>query len=158
MIIIELNNDIVYNIILTYIKNYIQCIHNNDFRKLFFCSKIYNLFYNKINKIFQCKLIYIKNIDYILCSSCKNIQLNFINNLLKELNMISTRENNNLFSKKYYLDSNDIFIHIEGLKDNIKIFKNILKKYNYKFVSYCCSGKGCKIKKSNKYNIFNNTY
>tara|TARA_Y100000816_G_C26105138_1_gene586961 strand:- start:2631 stop:3137 length:507 start_codon:yes stop_codon:yes gene_type:complete len=166
MNILLLNEDILINIFNIYYKNIVCKKYINSVSLFFTCKEINKLCKIYIYNKYKCNILYIKEINFKVCSYHNNINLDCIKNIIQQIKNIENSNNsklnkNNRFRNVYDLneykpyinisgiDPNILFnyIHYDDLQKNINIIEPILNRFYYKVVNFCCSGNGCKIKK-----------
>lgn len=135
-IMINLNNDSLYNIINIYIKTNIDCVKKiQNLRNLFICKEIWNIVNGFINKL-ECKIINMTDINLKICNIHDNVNIEYIDKIKDDI-------------KKYkkYMDNLNInqFMHCKNIQKNETITNKILKNYGLKIKRYCCNGNGCEL-------------
>lgn len=153
---LKLDNDCISKVYNSYINNFVYCKKNyNQLNKFYFCKKVYDICKNiSINN--DCHIINISNINLKLCSIHDDVDIQYVKNLLDNIESYKKRQDNELvnmnsinISVSYKILNANNYIHLFGLKKNENITKQILERYNLKIKRYCCGGSGCMLEDIN---------
>tara|TARA_Y100000741_G_scaffold355676_1_gene331386 strand:- start:1272 stop:1724 length:453 start_codon:yes stop_codon:yes gene_type:complete len=139
------NDDVLQRILKLYIEHYLNCKKDITNNNLNCCKQIYYLYKNLI-KYCKCNILYIKNINYKICSYHDNISFDFVKSLLEQIDIVNRNILNN-YMINYGKEDDLLFIHVPNIKQYKSIVQEIISKYNYKISHFCCGGEGCKLKK-----------
>ena len=151
-----LSDDILLLLWQYYMKNNIKCIKNSmNINNFFVCKKMYDIFKKNKEKIIKwdCELLNIDKLDNKICHIHDEIGINFINNLIGQIEKYISLQNSPICDAyginfhKYHVNN---FIHCLNLQKNEEIVKQILAKYNLKIMRYCCGGDGCELRQIKK--------
>ena len=151
-----LNDDTLLLLWKYYIKKNVICKKNVEMiNNMFICKKMYDIYKKNKDKIvkFDCNLLYISKINYMVCDIHDNIGLEYANKIIGQVEKYMSLQDmpqNDEFGFNFHKFHVSNFIHSPNLKENESFLKKLLKKYNLKIVRYCCDGGGCELKQIKK--------